>query len=250
MNKMTNENLKTNEVSIESENCISVKKPTGKQMHANHRRRMREKVEKYGFEALSDHEKLELLLFYAIPRANTNEQGHRLLEKFGSFSAVLDAPVDEIIAVDGVGERSASFLKIIPQICNYYINDKCIKFNTFETIDDIGRYMKNKFIGIEVEKVYMMCFDSRNKCIYESWVDSLGTSTSVELNSQFIVKAAIKCSATSVAIGHNHPRGVSVPSSADLDATYGLTDTLRTIKVRLIEHFVFDENGYGTLINQ
>ena len=80
--------------------------------HAGHRSRMRSKALTYGLDHLDDHEVLEMLLYHAIPRGDTNETAHRLLERFGSFRGLLEAPPEELQAVPGVGESAAVLLKL------------------------------------------------------------------------------------------------------------------------------------------
>ena len=90
-------------------------------MHEGHRKRLRDKFLSCGVDNFQDHEVLELLLFYAIPRKNTNVIAHRLLEKFGSLDAVFDSPLSLLKSVEGVGESTAIFIKTISDITRIYI---------------------------------------------------------------------------------------------------------------------------------
>ena len=85
-------------------------------LHAGHRKRVRQKFLDNGLEVFADHEVLELLLFYAVPRRDVNEMAHRLLDRFGSLPAVLDAPEGELCTIPGVGPHIAHFLNLIPEV--------------------------------------------------------------------------------------------------------------------------------------
>lgn len=85
-------------------------------VHAGHRSRMRRRFLETGLEGFQDHEVLEFLLFYAVPRRNVNQMAHMLLERFGTLAGALDASEEELQTVPGIGPRVANFLKLIPQI--------------------------------------------------------------------------------------------------------------------------------------
>ena len=82
-------------------------------IHEGHRARMRTKLMESGERVFADHELLEVLLYYAIPRRDTNELAHRLLEQFGSLQGVLSASAQELACVKGVGEYAAAHIKIV-----------------------------------------------------------------------------------------------------------------------------------------
>ena len=85
-------------------------------IHDGHRARKKAQFRQHGLDGFADHEVLELLLYYAIPRKDTNEIAHRLLQKFGSLQNVFAAPAEELAKVDGVGESAALFLTLLPQV--------------------------------------------------------------------------------------------------------------------------------------
>ena len=90
-------------------------------IHDGHRQRVYDRLRKEGLDSFSPHNVLELLLFFSSPRADTNEIAHRLIDRFGSVAAVLDAPESELVKVNGVGEYSATLIKLIPQLARYVI---------------------------------------------------------------------------------------------------------------------------------
>lgn len=95
-----------------------------KYLHAGHRGRMRRRFLVNGLDGFSDHEVLELLLFYAVPRQDVNPMAHALIDKFGSLPQVLDAPEEALCSIHGIGPKIARFLTLIPDILlqtQYYL---------------------------------------------------------------------------------------------------------------------------------
>ena len=90
-------------------------------VHDDHRRRVYERFLREGLAGFEEHNAMEFLLFLARPRGDTNPLAHALIDRFGSLSAVLDAPIEELERVPGVGHSSAVVLKFIPQMCAYYL---------------------------------------------------------------------------------------------------------------------------------
>ena len=86
-------------------------------IHDGHREKMRRRFLSGGLEQFADHEALELLLYYAIPRRDTNPIAHALIDRYGSLSAVLAAPVEDLQKVEGIGESAAILLKLVPRLC-------------------------------------------------------------------------------------------------------------------------------------
>ena len=95
-----------------------------KQLHQGHRQRLRNRFMQEGLDHFEQHNMLELLLFYSIPQRDTNEVAHRLLNRFGTISDVLNAPVEELETVEGVGHSSALLISSVHQISDIYRRDK------------------------------------------------------------------------------------------------------------------------------
>ncbi len=118
-------------------------------VHSGHRKRLRDRAEKYGFDSLEDHEFLELLLFYAIPRVNTNPIAHELINRFGSLGDVLDASVEELREA-GLSERAAHWVHFLPDFSGMYKEHYARE--TSEKIDDdkLCEYIKEKCRDVKV----------------------------------------------------------------------------------------------------
>ena len=216
-----------------------------KNVHEGHRERMRNKYVNKGIEVFEQHEILEMLLFYAIPRKNTNDIAHRLLEACGSLSAVFDAPID-ILMQQGLSYNAAVLLHMIPDLSRAYQSDKFDNEEKIITDEIIGKKMVHLFAGKIEECVYAFFLDAKGKEKY-SGIISKGDASSAPLFSKDIVSIAARCKAVTVIIAHNHPSGVAFPSRADLEATADIADALDTIGIHLADHIIVADRDYISL---
>lgn len=216
-----------------------------KNVHEGHRERMRNKYVNKGIEVFEQHEILEMLLFYAIPRKNTNDIAHRLLEACGSLSAVFDAPID-ILMQQGLSYNAAVLLHMIPDLSRAYQSDKFDNEEKIITDENIGKKMVHLFAGKNEECVYAFFLDAKGKEKY-SGIISKGDASSAPLFSKDIVSIAARCKAVTVIIAHNHPSGVAFPSRADLEATTDIADALDTIGIHLADHIIVADRDYISL---
>lgn len=216
-----------------------------KNVHEGHRERMRNKYVNKGIEVFEQHEILEMLLFYAIPRKNTNDIAHRLLEACGSLSAVFDAPID-ILMQQGLSYNAAVLLHMIPDLSRAYQSDKFDNEEKIITDENIGKKMVHLFAGKNEECVYAFFLDAKGKEKY-SGIISKGDASSAPLFSKDLVSIAARCKAVTVIIAHNHPSGVAFPSRADLEATADIADALDTIGIHLADHIIVADRDYISL---
>ncbi len=216
-----------------------------KNVHEGHGERMRNKYVNKGIEVFEQHEILEMLLFYAIPRKNTNDIAHRLLEACGSLSAVFDAPID-ILMQQGLSYNAAVLLHMIPDLSRAYQSDKFDNEEKIITDENIGKKMVHLFAGKNEECVYAFFLDAKGKEKY-SGIISKGDASSAPLFSKDIVSIAARCKAVTVIIAHNHPSGVAFPSRADLEATADIADALDTIGIHLADHIIVADRDYISL---
>ena len=138
-------------------------------VHDGHRSRMKERFRGHGLENFNDINALELLLFYAAPRRDTNGMAHALLERFGSFSAVLEANEQELLAVPGIGENAVTLLRLIPEVSRRYLLDKTPSNEPIDSAEAAGRYFIPRFMYETEETVYALLLDARKRPIGESF---------------------------------------------------------------------------------
>lgn len=214
-------------------------------IHDGHREKMRRRFQETGLEGFADHEALELLLYYAIPRRDTNELAHRLLTRYGSLSALLQAPIEDLRRVEGVGESAAVLLKLVPAFV-YKAQRSAGQETVLNSTEKAGRYLLSCFAGERNEVIYQLCLDRKGKLLARKRL-SEGGSAAAELNIRRLVENALLSSASAVILSHNHPSGIALPSREDYATTQQAQGALRTIGVELLDHIIVAEDDYVSL---
>lgn len=214
-------------------------------IHDGHREKTRHRFQETGLEGFADHEALELLLYYAIPRRDTNELAHRLLARYGSLSALLQAPIEDLRRVEGVGESAAVLLKLVPAFV-YKAQRSAGQETILNSTEKAGRYLLTCFAGERNEVIYQLCLDRKGKLLARKRL-SEGGSAAAELNIRRLVENALLSSASAVILSHNHPSGIALPSREDYATTQQAQDALRTIGVELLDHIIVAEDDYVSL---
>ena len=205
--------------------------------HQNHRARVRETFRKAGVEGMPDHNLLELILFYSIPRKDTNEIAHRLIDTFGSLKRVFDAPYERLVEVEGVGESSALLISMIPGICRRYIEGGEAKKINLSEPEDVKKYIASKYYGCKNEVFYMICLDALGNLINCCKLGE-GTADSVILDKRSVLETAFRNNADTVIFAHNHPGGVAAPSKDDIVLTDEFNSLFRGVGIRLADHLI------------
>lgn len=215
-------------------------------LHEGHRKRMRERFIKSGLDDFAPHNVLEFLLFYSIPRGDTNPIAHRLIDAFGSLSGVFDATPEELMKVKGVGESTAILISMVPQMARKYLEDKADSVNVMGGCSDIGAYLLPKFVGRTNEALMMVSIDNKNKIISCSVVAE-GTVDSAKVSRRRVMEEAMKVNATRVILAHNHPRGVAVPSSEDVVMTREIGKLFAQVGIELVDHIIIADDDYVSM---
>ena len=216
-------------------------------IHDGHRKRLKERFSKEGLDGFTEIQALELLLFYAIPRQDTNEIAHRLLDAFGSFAAVLDAPVERLTAVEGIGENAAILIKFLQAMSRYYDLSKIQQEKILPTIDDCGRYLVPFFKNRKNETVFLLALDAKLKVLGCQEVGE-GSVNYASVPVRRVVEMALDAGATSVVLAHNHPSGIALPSPDDVQTTRRLATALSAVEIVLADHIVVADDDYTSMV--
>lgn len=214
-------------------------------VHDGHRQRMIQRFLHEGLDGFEEHQVLEMLLFYSIPRRDTNETAHQLIEAFGSLSGVLDAPYQELLNVPGVGANTAAMLKLLPALTRVYqsASVKDIRINSSAAA---GEYLLPRFIGRRDEAVFLVCLDVKGQVLSCNLLHE-GSVNSAEVNIRKIMSAVLKYNAANVILAHNHPGGVALPSDEDLATTQKIKKALAPMDVALVDHIIVAGGDYVSL---
>lgn len=212
-----------------------------------HRSRLKRRFLNTGLTAFEPHNILELLLFYAIPRADTNKIAHALINKFGSLHAVFDADVKELMTIDGIRLHTATLLKLIPEISTAYRTDKIRSDMKFGSIESIGAFLCEYYSHINYEAVTLLLFDNKTALIDFVKIFE-GSINSSDINARKIAEMALIKGASEIILAHNHPLGEAVPSASDIKTTGYLKNALEGIDIHLIEHIVVAGEDYTPII--
>ena len=209
-------------------------------LHDGHRQRLKNRFKMEGLDGFENHQVLELLLFYCVPRQDTNPLAHRLIDQFGSVKAVLSASAAELKRVEGVGDNIVQFLRLFGEVSRY-----CGKESPEEIIlqkpEQYCRYMIPFFSNKKNETVYLLCLDAKCKAISCKLVGE-GSVNSAGVPIRRIVEMALGEGATSVVLAHNHPSGIAIPSDEDRMTTMRLARALSAVEITLADHVVVADN--------
>lgn len=209
-------------------------------MHDGHRRRLRERFRMEGIESFQPHEVLELLLFYARARGDVNPLAHRLLDVFGSLKGVLEATVEQLMAVEGVGEETASLLAMTVPLFRRYEMCLCQETQKLKHFRDVESYCRALLTGLRKERFYVICLSAQMKVLGQRIIAE-GSLTEVPAYPRLVVETALNQNAYGVILCHNHPGGVAMPSVGDVDVTRDLEPILARLGVVLIDHIVVSD---------
>ena len=212
-------------------------------VHQGHRERVKQRFLKHNLDVFEEHQILELLLFYGLPRADTNPIAHELLDRFGTISGVCDAPIEELTRTKGITQNVAILLKLIPQLSRHYINTQTSDKERIYDTNSAMRIISPQFIGRKNEMVVLVLMDSKNRVLYCGGVTE-GNVNTVPLYIRKIITLAATYNAAEAIIAHNHPSGNVMPSPGDIIATRKLNAAMETIDVHLQDHIIFGYPDY------
>jgi len=201
---------------------------------------MRVRAIETDLDGFADHEVLEMLLSYAIPRVDTNAAAHALIRRFGSLWQVMETQADELAQVDGVGDIAAAFLALFLPTYRAYAQSKIKLSKVLHGDSDVGDYLRPFFIGRNVEMIYLLCLDNARRVIACERVCE-GTDTFANADPRVILQAALARRAQIAVIAHNHPRSLALPSPDDLITTRSLAQAFKLMGMTLADHLIFSD---------
>ena len=222
-------------------------KPKTNNIHKDHRSRLKKQFVNNGIEAMTDVQKLEMLLFYAIPLKDTNPLAHKLINEFGSLSSVLSASYNELIKVDGVKENSATLIRFFGSMLNYCsrpVSEDMLSSSS-KAKDFITKYFKH----VAVEQFYVFCL-TKSSVVKKAFLINSGSTGEVNVEIRNITEKALETNCNRMIIAHNHPVGRAVMSEQDCRFTYSLLCSCVLNNIELLDHVIVGTDRTISLYEQ
>ncbi len=220
--------------------------------HEGHRARLRETFRQNGIEGMADHQVLELLLTYALPRVDVNPLAHRLLDRFGSLAEVLSARPDQLQQVQGIGGSAAVFLSLLGQVDRRILLQRFSGQNkrpTLGTPSALGGYMLALGLQDRYETLRLVCLNKKYELIYEGVISS-GSLTEVLADPRPILETALVHKACFIALSHNHPSGDVSPSREDEAAALRIEAAAQAVGIGVLDQFILGRGAAYSLSSQ
>ncbi len=212
-------------------------------MAEGHRQRLRERFNEENIDTIPEYIVLEMMLQGIISRCDTCELARTLIKEFGGLAQVIDAPVTELMKVKGMGERAASFIKLIPKFYRKYCQSKWDDPTILNSTEEAGQYMLEKLSGYDTEVLLVACLDTNCKLISCKKVFE-GSINAVNISNRKIVEFALQCNASRVILAHNHISGNALPSDYDHITTKQIIYALKCVDIKVDDHIIVAGNDY------
>jgi len=217
-----------------------------KNPHEGHRKKLKKRFLTEGLDHFEDHNILELILFFAIPRRDTNEVAHALLSKFGSLSRVFEAGIEDLCRVDGIGENAAHLIKTYPAVAKRYYADRFQPSKQLREYALTGQELVLHFAGLETEQAYALFYDNSLGFCGDGIIHE-GSLNSVAFYLRRLCDEAVRNNASYLILAHNHPHGLPIASAEDLSTTKVVRSFLAQMDITLIDHFIVGENRFSSI---
>jgi DNA repair protein RadC len=220
--------------------------PTKEKPHyLGHRERLRERFSASG-DALADYELLELLLFRVIPRADTKPIAKALLQRFGSLSEVLGAPMARLQEVSGVKAAVALDLKVVAAAARRMARGEIRGREVLSSWEQVLDYCRAAMAFEEREQFRILFLDKKNALIADE-VQQTGTVDHTPVYPREVIRRALELSSTAIILAHNHPSGDPTPSRADIEMTRTIVETGKPLGIAVHDHIIIGKKGFASM---
>jgi DNA repair protein RadC len=214
---------------------------------AGHRERARRRFMQVGEQGLADYELLELVLTLALPRRDTKLLAKQLLQRFGTFSAVLAAPPARLAEIKGLSETSVMNLKIVQAAAQRFARDRVDRYmpilGSWSALID---YCRAAMAFEDVEQFRILFLDKKNRLIADE-VQQTGTVDHTPVYPREIIKRTLELGASAIILVHNHPSGDPSPSAADVQMTRQIYEIARPLNIAIHDHVIIGKSGHASL---
>ncbi|MDR3263438.1 MAG: hypothetical protein LBT30_03930 [Clostridiales bacterium] len=214
-----------------------------KNIHEDHRARLRKQFLEGGADNCSEHQILEFFLFPFIPRKDTNVLAHELIDRFGSLSKVFDADYYQLKKVKNMTDTAAANIALHNKICDRINFDKIKNSDCLDTTGAVYRYVKSFMSNFTVEHSYLLCLNNNFKLIRRVLLQK-GIVNQTNIYLRQIAEIALQCGATNIVVIHNHPSGNVKPSISDIEISREMLAVFPSLEINLLDHIIVGGGEY------
>ncbi len=214
-----------------------------------HRKRLKDRFIKNGLQGFHDYEVIELLLSLNTPRKDCKQSAKFLLKKFKTFQAVLEADLDALCKIKGIGPKNSLGVRLIKEVSDRYLESRILSKDVVQNTADLLAYLKQT-ISHKTKEVFVGIFlDAKNR-VLTSKILFTGTLTTSSVYPREVIINALQHNAAAMIFAHNHPSGDVEPSSSDIEITKKLFFALKYVGIILHEHLIIGNEGYYSFAAQ
>ncbi len=210
---------------------------------AGHRKRLREKFISSGLKGFHDYEIIELLLSLGTPRRDCKLQAKEAIRKFKTLRGVMEAPIEELQQIEGIGPHSAFGIKLMQEVAREFLKEKIIDKPVYKSAQEIFDYLYHSMRDLRKEVFKVIYLNSQNQII-ETQDLFEGTVNASSISPREIIEGAIRHSAVSLIFVHNHPSGNPKPSKSDKELTKELVYAGSIMHIKILDHVIIGNNQY------
>ncbi len=212
-----------------------------------HRERLRKKFLKFGLDKFTDDEIVELLLTLATPRKDCKQIARNALKEFGSLKGVLEAPMDDLQKIGGIGPNNALGIRLIHSIARKFLREKILKENYIDSFEEVLDYFTHALRDEKNEFFHVLFLNSQNAILHEERL-AIGSATHVALSPQQVIEKALSSKAAIIVLAHNHPGGSTEPSGEDVALTREIVFSARLLDLLVREHLIISPGGHFSFL--
>lgn len=227
-----------------AEAFASILVPSVQDNSTGHRARLRERFERGGLEAFAEHEVVELLLTLALPRRDVKPLAKTLVARFGNLRGILEAPIEAVREVEGVGEVAPVALRIIKAAAELYLRESAEGEVVLDNYARLEAFWRARLGGLTYEVMEVAYLDKAYRLMPRG-VERLaeGAVDSASFSQQQLFKRALQKGARFIVLAHNHPTGDLTPSAEDRELTVRVAGAAKAVEIELLDHWIVGQGG-------
>lgn len=215
----------------------------GKSLHAGHRKRLRDRLLQSGLDGFLDYEIVELLLTLGTPRKDCKQQAKTLIKQFKGLRGALDASLDDLQIIKGVGPSNAFGIKLFQAVAERYAKEQLPEKISLTSPQKVAQYLQERLGREKKEHFLVILLDTKNKLIDVRDI-SIGTLNASLVHPREVFETAVHYHAASVILAHNHPSESLKPSEEDILVTDKLVKSGKILDIHILDHFIITRVGY------